>query len=195
MERRRDIPPSSVQGSSRSAIGLEWFARIAAVAAVVLLVLVLGALERGRIVQASAKGIVDDFHTANDFFAERADFGSPATARKQLQELRSVLVKLQNQTEKDVSALSATVPDVQRLLEAGQGDVRIAHRLDSTATVLRGYAADLRQVAVNADDTVSAVNGEVERSIALVVALNNELAEIERKLAAVPARPESGGDG
>lgn len=193
MDRRKDIPPSSVQGSSWSAIGLEWFARIAAVAAVILLVLVLGALERGRVVQASAKGVVSDFHKANDFFSERANFDAPEKARKQLQELNKVLGQLHVQTEKDVSGLSATLPDVARLLSAGQGDVDIAHSMNKTGKVLRGYADDLRVVAVNADGTVSAVNGQVKSAITLVGSLNNVLAEIERKLAPIPTVAGQGG--
>lgn len=189
MVRRTDIPPERIAGSSRSAIGLEWIARLAAVLAIVLLVLVVFSVQRGRLVQDSAKGVVADFHMANDFFAARADFRAPTTAREQMQQLAVVLRDLEGVTRTDVDLLAATVPDVQRLLEAGRGDVRIAHELDEVATTLQQAGRDLNDISSAADGTVSAVNSEVATADRQVEALNAQLAQIERKLALLPAVP------
>ncbi|MET8249566.1 hypothetical protein ABZV31_37515 [Streptomyces sp. NPDC005202] len=188
MKRRSDIPMSAVPGSTVSALIIEWVGRLAAISAVILLALTLQTLQKGRVVQASADQIVDDFHTANDFFADRANMKAPGVARAKLQELAKTLAALDKATATDVNLLSSTVPDVRRLGAAGKGDVRIAKRLQGTAEILKGAAGDLRIVAVDANHVVGNVDGHMARTVSLVQQLNAQLAEIERKLAAVPAR-------
>lgn len=182
MQKRPDIPSSAVPGSSRKSIALEWLARLIAVGAIVLFLLTLGLIERGKIVQASADRIVDDFRTANTFFDERADFTAPTTAREQLETLEGTLDRLSDQTVTNVDLLAATAPDVETLLASVEQDVAIAERLERNAVTLRGHAGDLRQVARDADGTVQRIDGELARAMHLVEQLNVELAEIERKI-------------
>lgn len=187
--RRDDIPAHTIAGSSKTAIGLEYIAKVAALLAVALLVLVVISINRGREVQTSAKGIVADFHTANNFFTDRADFQAPTTAREELQQLSGVLTQLNGATETDVNMLAATVPDVQRLLNAGRGDVDIANQLNGVAATLKNAGQSLNGISNQADDTVSAVNGQVGAANGNVGQLNAVLAQIDHKLAVLPALP------
>ena len=187
MPRRMDISTDNVPGSSVWAIGTEWLGRLAAVIAILLFVLVVGAINKGLMVQQSAKDIVENFHVTNDFFADRTDLTAPATARKQLVELQKVLAGLNAATEQDVSALSATLPDVRRLLAAGNGDVQIANNLNEIASVLRASAGSLHRTAASANETVSDVDALLAEAIRLVDELNAQLTTTDRKLAPLPA--------
>lgn len=185
--RRSDVPPDYLVGSTGCAVATEWLGRLAAAVAVALFVLVLGAINKGLLVQDSAKEIVRNFHVTNDFFATRADLTAPATARKQLQDLQALLTRLNDATATDVRLLAATLPDVARLLAAGEGDVRIAHQLDSIASVLKGAAGQLHGIAGEANATVSSVDELMAEAVVQVRLLNNELERTTRKLAPLPA--------
>jgi hypothetical protein len=161
----------------------------------VLLVLVLVAIHRGREVQASSKGLTADFRAVNGFFADRANFAAPATAREQLRTLTSVLGSLNDATAEDVDILAETLPDVQRLLQAGRGDVAIALQLNAVAKTLLEAGKGLRQISADADRTTSAADRQVERTKQQLDELDKVLGTIENKLAllpAVPIPPETG---
>lgn len=195
MKRRTDIPANDLPGSSWSAIALEYLAKLCAVAAVVLLVLVIVAIHRGREVQASSSGLTADFRTVNGFFADRANFAAPARARQQLQTLTAVLTDLDNTSAGDVELLASTLPDVQRLVQAGQGDVTIAQQLVPVAKTLREAGNGLRDIAKDAAGTTSAADRQVGLAKQQLDELNNQLARIQHKLAplpAVPISPETG---
>lgn len=185
--RRQDISPEVVWGSSKNHLVIEWFSRLACFLAIVLLLLTIITIRRGKVVQTSAVNIVDDFETANEFFAKRADFGAPTKARELLQQLGVVLGQLQVQAAEDVSLLSATIPDVQRLLNAGKGDVAIGQFAASVGTTLTGAARDLNRIASDAESVVISVNRLLDQGIDGVKRLNSQLAQIEGKVAIVPA--------
>jgi len=128
---------------SWSAVGLKWIARLTAIAAVVLFALVITAIHRGRLVQASAKDIVATLHTNNGYFDNRVDFTTLGRIHDQVGTLHTVLGDLDRSANEDVDLLDATIPDVARLLEAGRGDVRIAQRLTGVSATLRDAAKDL----------------------------------------------------
>jgi hypothetical protein len=198
LTRRPDVPIATIRGSSRVAIATEWLGRLAAVLAVVLFALVLTAVHKGLLVQSSSRTIVDNFHTTNDLFADRADLGAPATARRQLDELAGVLTQLDTSAAETVNRLQGLQPDAQALLAAGQSDTQIANELQTVAATLQGSAASLHDIAANADGTVSAINDQLSRAIELVTSLNNELRRTTNKLAPIPAQdaliPAPGGN-
>lgn len=187
---RPDIPPEDVSDANGFTVATEWVGRVAAVMAIVLFALVMIAIQKGLEVQDSARTVVTNFHTANDYFDERADLTAPATARRQLEELQGVLVQLNKQTAIDVEHLGHLLPDMRDLLAAGRGDTRIAKQLQGIATTLQQSAASLQTISSNADQTVSSVDGQLDEAIALVQQLNNELARTTRKLAPIP--PQDG---
>ncbi|ASR05584.1 hypothetical protein [Gordonia rubripertincta] len=187
---RPDIPPEDVSTANGLTVATEWVGRVAAVMAVVLFALVMIAIHKGLEVQDSARTVVTNFHTANEYFDERADLTAPATARKQLEELQGVLAALNKQTAIDVEHLGRLLPDMRDLLAAGRGDTRIAKELQGIATTLQRSAASLQTVAGNADQTVSSVDGQLDQAVSLVRQLNNELARTTRKLAPIP--PQDG---
>ncbi|HSV64514.1 MAG TPA: hypothetical protein VLJ59_01230 [Mycobacteriales bacterium] len=176
-------------GSSSSgfAVATEWLGRIAALLSVVLFVLVVLTIGKGLTMQKSAKQIVQDFHTTNGYFASRADLTDVAKVKNQLQVLTGVLAELNRSANVDVTYLAATIPDVQRLLAAGRGDVNIAYQLRGVASTLQQSAASIHNVAANARGTVAAVDTELARAITLVGQLNAQLAITERKLALLPS--------
>lgn len=191
MKRRTDIPAGDLPGSSWSAIALEYLARLCAVAAVVLMVLVVVAIDHGRDTKLAGQATTDAFRTLNGFFADRANFAAPARARQQLQTLNTVLTDLDTTSADDVNLLASTLPDVQRLLLAGRGDVTIAQQLVPVATRLREAGNDLHAIAENADSTASAANRQVVLAKQRLAELNNQLAQIQHKLALLPAVPIS----
>lgn len=183
---RRDIDRNQVQGSSTNHLLIEWFSRVACFLAIVLLILTIITIRRGKVVQDSAVAIVDDFKIANEFFNKRADFGAPTKARELLQELAVVLAGLEAQATEDVGLLAAAVPDVQRLLEAGRGDVAVAEFTAEVATTLTGAARDLNRIASNADVVVGRVNRLLDQAVDGVKRLNVALADIQTQLTVVP---------
>jgi hypothetical protein len=195
VKRRTDIPAGDLPGSSWSAIALEYLAKLCAVAAVVLLFLVIVAIHHGRETKLAGQGNTAAFRTINGFFADRANFAAPARARHQLQTLNAVLTDLDNTSAGAVDLLASTLPDVQRLIRAGQGDLTIAQQLVPVAQRLREAGNDLRTIAKDADGTASAANRQVVLAKQRIDELNNQLAQIQQKLAllpAVPISPETG---
>jgi len=189
VKRRTDIPAGDLPGSSWSAIALEYLARLCAVAAVVLLALIVVAVHHGREAKLAGAATTAAFRTLNGFFADRANFAAPARARQQLQDLNVVLTDLNSTTAGNVDLLASTLPDVQRLILAGRGDVTIARQLVPVATRLRAAGNDLHKIADDADGTVSAAAGQVVLAKQRLDELNDQLAQIERKLALLPAVP------
>ncbi|MEB3371355.1 hypothetical protein [Saccharopolyspora mangrovi] len=187
MERRTDIPAEAVRSSSATAIITEWTGRVAAMISIVLFVLVMFTVQKGLAVQHSAQQVVHNFHTANDYFSSRADFAAAAQAKNHLQRLYGVLSRLNETTEKDVNALSATLPDVARLLEAGRGDVALAQDLRAVADMLQQSAGSLNSIARDAHMSVSQVNSDLSTAVDLVGKLNAQLATMEQKLALLPS--------
>jgi methyl-accepting chemotaxis protein len=171
---------------SWSQVGLKWVARCAAVAAVVLFALVIVAIHRGRVVQATAQELVATLHTNNGYFDNRVDFTMPGRIRDEVRALHTVLDQLDRSTNEDVGLLDATLPDVARLLEAGRGDVQIAQRLTGVAGTLRDAARDLRKITGDADGTVDSVDRRVATAVELVDRLDRELTDIDRKLGVLP---------
>jgi hypothetical protein len=189
VRRRTDIPAGDLPGSSWSAIALEYLATLCAVAAVVLLALVVVAIHHGRETKLAGQGTTAAFRTLNGFFADRANFAAPARARQQLQTLNTVLTELDDTAAGDVDLLASTLPDVQRLLQAGRGDVTIAQQLVPVANRLREAGNDLHTIAEDADTTASAANRQVVLAKQRLDELNEQLAQIQRKLALLPAVP------
>ena len=189
MRRRTDIPAGELPGSSWSAIALEYLARLCAVAAVVLLALVVVAIHHGRETKIAGQATTAAFRTLNGYFADRVNFAAPARARAQLQTLNTVLIDLDTTTAADVGLLASTLPDVQRLLQAGRGDVTVARELVPVADRLRGAGRDLRTIARDADKTAAAADREVVQANQRLDGLNDQLARLERKLALLPAVP------
>ncbi|MFE7420114.1 hypothetical protein [Rhodococcus sp. NPDC057529] len=194
---RPDVP-MTVAADNGFTVATEWMGRLAAVLALILFALVLMAIHKGKLVQDSARTIVDNFRTTNEYFAQRADLTAPATARRQLDELAGVLADLNTATATDVDHLAALLPDARALLAAGQGDTAIAGQLEGVATTLQGSAASLHQISADANTTVSAVNNELATAIDLVNQLNGELTRTTNKLALIPAQdaiiPAPGGN-
>ena len=188
-------PPPSTGGF---ATATEWFGRLAAVMATVLFVLVMVAIHKGLLVQDSARTIVNNFRDTNQMFADRADLSAPATARKQLDELKAILTGLNAATAADVDHLEALLPNAAALLAAGQGDSNIASQLETVATTLSGSASSLHQISAEADTTVSDVNAGLSQALDLVGQLNAELSRTTDKLAPLPAQnaliPAPGGN-
>lgn len=189
MKRRTDIPAGELPGSSWSAIALEYLARLCAVAAVVLLALVVVAIHHGRETKLAGQATTAAFRTLNGFFDDRVNFAAPARARQQLQTLNAVLTDLDNTSASDVDLLASTLPDVQRLKLAGQGDVAIAQQLVPVAKSLRDAGKDLHTISGNADSTASAANRQVVLANQRIVELNDQLAQIQHKLTLLPAVP------
>ncbi len=189
MKRRTDIPPGGLPGSSWSAIALEYLARLCAVAAVVLLALVIVAIHHGRQTKLAGEATTAAFRTLNGLFDTRADFTAPARARQQLQTLNTVLTDLDTTAAADVDLLASTLPDVQRLILAGRGDVTIARELVPVAERLRKAGTDLHEISEDADNTASAANRQVVLANQRIDQLNAQLAQIQRKLALLPAVP------
>lgn len=189
MRRRTDIPAGALPGSSWSAIALEHLARLCAIAAVMLLALVVVAIHHGRQTKIAGEQTTAAFRTLNGYFADRANFAAPARARQQLQSLNTVLVDLDTVTAADVDLLVSTLPDVQRLLVAGKGDVWIARELVPVAQRLREAGGDLRAIAKDADHTAAAADRQVVLANQRLNELNDQLARLERKLALLPALP------
>lgn len=185
---RPDIDSGEIRGSSGFAVATEWIGRVAAIVAVVLFALVLVTIHKGLAVQHSARQVVDNFHTANDYFDQRADLSAPATARHQLEQLQGVLTDLNKSAAVDVGNLADLVPNMQRLLAAGQGDQQIAVSLQQIAASLKESAGSLRTIATSANSTVSGVNDQLGVAIDLVEELNNELSRTTKKLAPIPAQ-------
>jgi hypothetical protein len=195
VKRRTDIPAGDLPGSSWSAIALEYLARLCAVVSVVLVFLVVVAIHHGRETKLAGQGTTAAFRTINGFFADRANFAAPARARHQLQTLNAVLADLDNTSAGSVDLLASTLPDVRRLILAGHGDVTIARQLVPVAKSLREAGDDLRKIAKDADGTASAADHEVVLAKQRIDELNNQLAQIQHKLAllpAVPISPETG---
>jgi hypothetical protein len=172
-------------------IALKYLARLCAVAAVVLLVLVVVAIRHGREVKIAGQATTDDFRTLNGYFTDRANFAAPARARQQLQTLNAVLTDLDTTSGGDVDLLASTLPDVQRLIRAGRGDVTIAAQLVPVAKSLREAGTDLHTIAEDADSTASAAGRQVVQAKQRLDELNDQLAAIEHKLALLPAVPIS----
>lgn len=184
---RSDVPYSYLASSTRWAIGTEWLGRLAACVALVLMAMVLQTIHKGLAVQHSAHSIVTDFHTANDFFDKRADLSAPKKVRHQLETLRGVLTALNGSAAVDVRELSAVLPVVDRLLDAGHGDVRIAKQLREIAATLSGSAGDLRTIGTRADGTVSQVDRQLSEALHQIDLLNAQLDRTTHKLAILPA--------
>jgi hypothetical protein len=189
VKRRTDIPAGDLPGSSWSAIALEYLARLCAVAAVVLLALVVVAIHHGRDTKLAGQATTAAFRTLNGYFDDRANFAAPARARHQLQTLNAVLSDLDTTSAGDVDLLASTLPDIQRLKLAGQGDVAIAEQLVPVAKSLRDAGTDLHTISGNADSTASAANRQVVLANQRIDELNDQLAQIQHKLALLPAAP------
>lgn len=198
MRERPDVAFESIPGSSGFSIATEWVGRVCFVMGIVLFVLVMIAVPKGLAVQHSARDIVDNFHTANNYFDERTDLSAPARARAELETLRGVLADLNTAAGVDVGHLANLLPTTEQLLTAGRYDSRVAAALSTIAQSLNASAASLHSIAATAGSTVSAVDDQLAQAIGLVSQLNNELARTTRKLAPIPAQdglipPQSAG--
>ncbi|HEY9415490.1 MAG TPA: hypothetical protein VIQ30_12075 [Pseudonocardia sp.] len=183
-----DIAPGEqARTGAWSAVGLKWIARLTAVAAVVLFALVLTAIHRGRLLQASTQEVVTTLHLNNGYFDNRVDFTTLGRIRDEVRSLHTVLGELNRSTDEDVTLLAETIPDVARLLGAARGDVRIAQRLTGVAATLRDSARDLRAITGDAGDTVDSVDRRVATAVVLVDRLDRQLSDIDRKLALLPS--------
>ncbi|AZG46816.1 hypothetical protein [Gordonia insulae] len=185
---RTDLPPDELPTSSRFAIVTEWAGKFAAVLAVVLFILVLLAIHKGLLVQHTAKTVVTDFRTTNQYFADRADLTAPATARKQLEQLRAVLDDLNSAGARDVDQLNALLPDARALLVAGQNDSQIAEQLRGVTGSLQSAATSIHKIAATADNTVAQVAVKLDQALRLARQLNAELNRTTVKLAPIPAQ-------
>lgn len=190
LPQRMDVPDAAGFGSTGFAIVTEWFGRLAAVVAFLLFVLVLMSIHKGKLVQDSARTVVDNFRLTNEYFTQRADMTAPAKARQQLDELADVLAQLNSVTASDVDLLAALLPDARALLAAGQGDTAIATQLATVANTLQGSAASLHQISTDANSTVTDVNNELTTAIDLVNQLNAELLRTANKLALIPEQAD-----
>ncbi|UZG60290.1 hypothetical protein [Rhodococcus opacus] len=198
LPQRPDVPVTAAPGSTGFAIVTEWMGRLAAVVAVVLFAMVLMAIHKGKLVQDSARTVVDNFRLTNEYFAQRTDLTAPAKARQQLDELAVVLAQLNSATATDVDHLAALLPDARALLAAGQGDTAIAGQLETVANTMQDSATSLHRISADANTTVSDVNNELTTAIDLVNQLNAELTRTKNKLALVPEQgafiPAPGGN-
>ncbi|MFI6362120.1 hypothetical protein ACIBG0_05155 [Nocardia sp. NPDC050630] len=154
----------------------------------VLLVLVLITVHKGLGVQHSTRAIVNNFRQANQYFDERADLGSPARARNELAELRTVLAELNSATAADVDQLAVLLPDMRTLVAAGRDDVNIANQLQGIASSLQGAAGSLHGISDEANASVVSVNNRLLAALDLVDQLNAELQRTTDKLAPIPAQ-------
>lgn len=185
---RTDLPDEEFPTSTRFSIATEWAGKAAAVLAIVLFVLVLMAIHKGLLVQHTAARVVTDFRTTNQYFDERADLTAPATARKQLEDLRSVLNDLNAAGARDVAQLNDLLPDAQALLVAGQADSQIAQQLNTVTGSLQTAAGSIHRIAATADTTVGQVATKLDEALRLVRQLNAELTRTTVKLAPIPAQ-------
>jgi hypothetical protein len=182
-------------GSRIFAVTLACVANMCAVVSIVLVILIIVAINRGRTVQDSVNRLDADYTKMNMFFDTRADFRAPARARAELHTLSGVLAELNMKTAEDVSILASILPDVRRLIQSGGGDLAIAHQLDGVSQTLLKAGGDLANVAHKANRTVSATAGELARTNRLVGELNNVLGRIAAKLAVLPTVPVRSGAG
>lgn len=184
---RTNTPPerASLGGFS---IATEWLGRLAAVMAAVLLVLVLLAIHNGLEVQHSTRAVMGNVHQSSQYFDERADMGAPARIRDQLTQLRSVLAELNSTTAADVDQLARMLPDMRKLVAAGQNDVSIAHQLYGVASSLQGAAGSLHGISADANAVVVSVNDRLVAALGLADQLNAELRRTTGKLAPLPAQ-------
>lgn len=169
-------------------VATEWLGRLAAAMAAVLLVLVLMSIQQGLHVQHSSRTIVSNFRDTNQYFTRRADLTAPATARQQIEQLKTILTELNTAAAADADQLAAVLPDLRSLLAAGQGDANIASQLQAIAATLQDAASSLHRITADADATVSAVNNQLTVAIGLVDQLNAELSRTADKLAPIPAQ-------
>ncbi|MCA4997884.1 hypothetical protein HWD35_24505 [Tsukamurella tyrosinosolvens] len=146
------------------------------------------AIHKGLLVQHSAKTVVTNFRTTNQYFDTRADLTAPATARKQLEHLRVILADLNAAGARDVEQLSALLPDASALLAAGRGDSDIARKLQAVAASLQTAAKSINQIAESSDTTVQQVGIKLAQALALTRQLNAELYRTTVKLAPIPAQ-------
>jgi len=185
---RSDASRNADAGAGGLAVTTEWVGRLAAVMAAILFALVLVSIHKGLVVKNSSRSIVDNFRRTNELFDQRADLTAPATARKQLDELKDVLTQLNTATATDVDHLAGLLPNADRLLAAGRGDTHIAGQLQTVATTLQGSAASLHQIAADANTTVSDVDNALATAIDLMNQLNSELTRTTNKVAPIPAQ-------
>ncbi|MBY8862000.1 hypothetical protein K7711_36375 [Nocardia sp. CA2R105] len=194
LRRRVDLPSqygtasSSAPAVGRFSVATEWMGRLAAVMALALVVLVLISVHKGLKVQHSARTVVDNFRTTNQFFSQRADLSAPATARKELDQLNAVLTQLNATTAADTNQLGNLLPDTRALLAAGQGDTKIANQLNGVAGTLAGAAGSLHQIAGDANTTVTSVDSQLGQAIDLANQLNAQLTRATGKLGPLPAQ-------
>lgn len=184
--RRTDVYTGDVPGSGPSVLFIEWFGRVLAFVGIIMLLLAVITMHRGKVVQRSAKAIVADFHTANDFFATRANFTSPTMVKEQLQTLAQILTDLNKQTIIDVELLGRALPSLTSLVNAGATDVRIAEDVKALGMMLQGVAIRLNSIAADANITVASVIALLTRTIDLVGQLNGQLVSVASKLAILP---------
>lgn len=185
--KRTDVYSADLEGGSLNTAFIEWFGRILAALAIFLLILSVITMHRGKVVQRSAKNIVADFHTANDFFATRANFNSPTVVRQELETLSGILTQLNQQTITDVQLLGTTLPSLTALVAAGSTDVSIAQQVTVIGTGLQKNATTLNSIGAQASGVVSSVIQLLNQAQDLVNQLNAQLTAIASKLSIVPA--------
>lgn len=185
--RRTDVYSGDVPGSGPSTLFIEWFGRVLAFVGIIMLLLAVITMHRGKVVQRSAKAIIADFQTANGFFATRANFNSPTMVKEQLQTLAQILTDLNKQTIIDVELLGRALPALTSLVNAGDRDVKIAEEVKGLGMMLQGVAIRLNSIAADANVTVSSVIALLTRTIDLVGQLNDQLTSIASKLSILPS--------
>lgn len=188
LRHRGDVPGTALPTTGPLATTTEWLGRLAAILAIALFILVLICIHKGKLVRDSAYTVVSNFTVTNAMFDERADLTAPATARRQLDELASILADLNTTTTADVDSLAGLLPNARTLLAAGQGDATIAAALEGVATTLQSSAASLARISTDADQTVTDVDSSLVTAIDLVNQLNAELTRTTNKLALIPAQ-------
>lgn len=201
---RFDVPPTALplrpgrssdpngtgvlDAPSRFSVATEWLGRAAAVLAAVLLILVVLAIHKGRVVRDSADAIITNFEDTNTLFDERADLTAPETIRHQVAELEDILAKLNTSSQVAEDAVAALIPDVHRLASAGQGDSDIAAQLAPVVATLADSTGSINSIATDANLTVTQIDASLSQAIDLVNQLNAELGRTTTKLAPIPAQ-------
>src|SRR5581483_7301726 len=181
--------PRATTAPSWSRTGLRWIARLSALTATVLFVLVLMAIHRERVIHQTANELVTTLRTDNGYFDERVDYASSGRILDHTQDLRQTLGQLDVAAGEDVHLLEMIVPEVTRLLGAGRTDLDIARALPGIADTLNIDARKTLRIAGHADGTVTSADARLAETVDLVRRLNRALGSIDAKLRIVPAVP------
>lgn len=166
-------------------IARQWLGWAAAAMAVVCFGLGLASVHKGRAVRISTEAIAADIVSVDRLIAP-LDLASVGRVGGQLDQLAGVLGRLRQATAGEVDVLLAAQAEVERLLAVAGDDLGIGNALAKTATALAARTVSLAQVAGAAEAGTGELGSLLKRIGDLVVAINAELAALERKLAILP---------